>query len=176
MLGCLSSNSLLSFESSQANIHSCINFLQRTVVQICCDSKVFPGTFPYKWSRLNLHCTIHLNSADYLPCTVTLQMTAQPPNAKLAFYCHWIIICSSGSCIHTKCAVSKERKREGESENVRMCVCVCWGDLCVNVSLIEPDRYVIRADLNGQCWLIADILINEYWCKCWQMWKKTAVQ
>ena len=130
MPGNLSSNSPLCLESSQANTRACISAPQRTVVQICCNSKVFTGTFPYEWSRSNLRRTIHLNTAACSPCTVTFQMTAEPPKPKLAFYCHWIIICSSESCTHTKCAVSKERRRRGEPECMCVCVCVCvcvWG-------------------------------------------------
>lgn len=152
------SDSPLLREASRANAHSCINILQWTVVQICCDSKVFAGTFPYEWSRLNLHRTIHLNRADYLPCTVTLQMTAEPPKSKLAFYCHWIIICSlpaSESCIHTKCTVSKERKREREEWQKNVCVCVCLKDMlvcqCVSLdwSICHQSRF--RCLMWGYC-------------------------
>lgn len=141
MLLRLSSNSLLLFKSSPANNRLGINILLWTAPQICCDSKDFVGTFPYKWSRLSLRCSIHLNTANYSPCTVTLQMTAEPPNSKLAFYCLWIIICSRASCIHTKCAVSKrgiKTWRVGESG---------WG-------AFKPDRYVIRADLSPEVTLI----------------------
>lgn len=93
------------------------------------ENMVSAGAFPHKCSGSSLPRTIHLNGVDYVPCTVTLQTTAEPPNSKLAFYWHWIIICSlpaSQSCIHSKCGVSGERNRgrATEWEGLRACVCV----------------------------------------------------
>jgi len=142
--------------------HSQHSILLWTAVPICCVFKVSAGTFPYKWSWLNLHCTIHLNRGDYLPCTVTLQMTAEPPNSKLAFYCHWIIISlpASESCIHTKCTVSRERKRQGEPENDRIRVFGAEGVHLRSGSAYEcvsrDDRYVIYAPYR----LFTDIIFN----------------
>lgn len=45
---CISDAGARLSESSGANTHSGIGILQRMEAQICCDSKVFKGAFPYK--------------------------------------------------------------------------------------------------------------------------------
>lgn len=73
-------------ESSGANTHSGGGILQRMEPQICYDSKVLKGEFPYKWSaEVNLQRAIHLNTAGCLPCTVTLQMPAEPSQPQIGF-------------------------------------------------------------------------------------------
>lgn len=170
MLGRLSSNSRLSFESHNGK-HSLSH--QYSAADSGSDLLRLQGFLQAHFHTSGTGSTFAAPSISIEPtiCLVLwpLQMTAEPPNSKLAFYCHWIIICSGESRIHTKCGVSKEGKRVGEGESA--CVCVL-GEGGVCVCLIEPDRYVIRADLIGWCWLITDILMNDYWAICWKLWGK----
>lgn len=104
-----SSNSLLPFKSSRLTIGLASIFCCGQRLRFVATPRILQAHFhASEAGRLSLRRTIHLNTANYSPCTVTLQMTAESPNSKLAFYCLWIIICSRASCIHGKCGVSKQ--------------------------------------------------------------------
>lgn len=78
---------LLLFKSSRLTIGLASIFYRGQRLRFVATPRILQALFHASEAGSALRRTIHLNTANYSPCTMTLQMPAESPNSKLAFYC-----------------------------------------------------------------------------------------